>query len=146
MRRHWFAAVLAMATLAACSSGAAESTAAAQPATAPLPSATPAAAPKPVGPPDFVIAGEFTQGGWVKGTAPAGTVALTLDGAQVPVAGDGSFFIAFDRDSGQSGLLVARLGDGKQVRRQLSIAPRAWKIEHVNVARRPLPSIAIAAP
>ncbi|MCP5401976.1 MAG: M23 family metallopeptidase [Novosphingobium sp.] len=137
MRRHWFAAVLAMATLAACSSGAAESTAAAQPATAPLPSATPAAAPKPVGPPDFVIAGEFTQGGWVKGTAPAGTVALTLDGAQVPVAGDGSFFIAFDRDSGQSGLLVARLGDGKQVRRQLAIAPRAWKIEHVNVARRP---------
>ena len=137
MRRHWFAAVLAMATLAACSSGAAESTAAAQPATAPLPSATPAAAPKPIGPPDFVIAGEFTQGGWVKGTAPAGTVALTLDGAQVPVAGDGSFFIAFDRDSGQSGLLVARLGDGKQVRRQLAIAPRAWKIEHVNVARRP---------
>jgi len=137
MRRHWFAAVLAMATLAACSCGAAESTAAAHPPTAPLPSATPAAAPKPVGPPDFVIAGEFTQGGWVKGTAPAGTVALTLDGAQVPVAGDGSFFIAFDRDSGQSGLLVARLGDGKQVRRQLAIAPRAWKIEHVNVARRP---------
>lgn len=77
------------------------------------------------------------QGGWLKGSAPDGAVALTLDGQGVTLAADGSFFVAFDRDAGQSALLAARLGDGNTVTKQLAIAPRDWKIEHVNVARRP---------
>ncbi|MCB2061068.1 MAG: M23 family metallopeptidase [Novosphingobium sp.] len=123
--------------MAGCSGGTAESTAAAQPATAPPPAPSPAEPLKPAGPANFVLDGELTQGGWLKGTAPAGAVALTLDGADVPLAADGSFFLAFDRDAGTSALLVARLADGRTQARQLAISPRAWKIEHVNVARRP---------
>ena len=83
------------------------------------------------------LAGELTQGGWIRGQAPAGTVALRLNDAAVDLAADGGFFAAFDRDAGQQATLVARLADGREIARTLAIAPRAWNIEHVNVARRP---------
>ena len=57
------------------------------------------------------------QGGLVIGTAPPGTVALTLDGAPVPVAPDGAFVIAFDRDAGPAATLAATRGDGATVAR-----------------------------
>jgi murein DD-endopeptidase MepM/ murein hydrolase activator NlpD len=83
-----------------------------------------------------VVSGERTQGGWLRGTAPGGTVALTLDGKDVPVTPDGAFFVAFDRDAAASATLVARLADGRSETLPLAISPRAWKIEHVNIARR----------
>ncbi|OCC24125.1 peptidase [Croceicoccus estronivorus] len=99
---------------------------------------TPAPVPKaPVGPADFVFSGELTQGGWIRGTVPAGTVEATLDGADLPVAADGTFFAAFDRDAGTSAKLVAVLGNGRRIEHSLAISPRAWKIEHINAARRP---------
>ena len=98
-----------------------------------------AALPAPV---RFAYAGELTQGGWLKGSVPAGTVALTLDGIPVDVAPDGRFLIAFDRDAGPAATLVARLGDGRSIGVTLAIAPRAWQIENVAVGPRPgaLPS------
>ena len=98
-----------------------------------------AAMPAPV---RFVYAGELTQGGWLKGSVPAGTVALTLDGVPVEVAPDGRFLIAFDRDAGPTATLAARLGDGRSVSAALTITPRAWQIENVAVGPRPgaLPS------
>jgi murein DD-endopeptidase MepM/ murein hydrolase activator NlpD len=84
-----------------------------------------------------VVSGELTQGGWIRGTAPGGTVSLTLGGTGVTVARDGAFFAAFDRDAGPSAMLVARLSDGREKTQALAIAPRAWDIEHVNIARRP---------
>jgi murein DD-endopeptidase MepM/ murein hydrolase activator NlpD len=95
--------------------------------------------PPPVltGPSNFVVAGELTQGGWIRGTAPGGTVSLTLGGAQVPIARDGVFFAAFDRDAAPATMLVARMADGRERVQPLTIAPRAWKIERVNIARRP---------
>lgn len=101
-----------------------------------------AAAPAPVRPADFILTGEQTQGGWLRGTAPAGTVALVLDGEVVPLADDGGFLVAFDRDAQGSANLTARLADGQAVTRVLTIAPRAWNIEHVAVGPRPgaLPS------
>lgn len=126
-----------MPVMAGCNGGPAETTAAAQPAAPPPPAPYPAAPSRPAGPQNFILAGELTQGGWLKGTAPAGTAALTLDGTGVPVAADGSFFLAFDRDAGTSALLVARLADGRTQAKEVAISPRAWKIEHVNVARRP---------
>jgi murein DD-endopeptidase MepM/ murein hydrolase activator NlpD len=108
------------------------------PATAAPPAPTPAEGAffVPGRPATFAFAGELTQGGWIKGTVPAGTRTLTLDGRPVVVAPDGSFFAGFDRDAGRVATLVATSASGEQVTRPLTIAPRAWAIENVNVARR----------
>ncbi|WP_159871191.1 M23 family metallopeptidase [Novosphingobium sp. 9U] len=90
----------------------------------------------PARPSTFAFAGELTQGGWIKGTVPAGTRTLALAGQPIAFAPDGSFFAAFDRDAPATSALVATLRSGEQVVRQLSIAPRAWQIERVNIARR----------
>jgi murein DD-endopeptidase MepM/ murein hydrolase activator NlpD len=91
---------------------------------------------------EFGLTGEFTQGGWARGTAPRGTVTLTLDGKPVPVAADGGFFLAFDRDAGTSATLAARLADGRLAVRTLAISPRAWKLEYIPIGPKPgtLPS------
>jgi hypothetical protein len=86
---------------------------------------------------DFALTGELTQGGWARGRVPAGTAALTLDGKPVPIAPDGSFFLAFDRDSGSSTMLSARLANGTAAVRTLSVSPRAWRIEHIPIGPRP---------
>lgn len=141
MLRHFLAGGVTLAVLASCnaasleeSAGEAESVAVIQP----VPSATaaPAPSPAPMGPTTFVFDGELTQGGWIRGQAPARAISVALDGQAVPVAQDGSFFAAFDRDAGASANLVATLANGGQVRSPLTISPRAWNIEHVNVARR----------
>jgi murein DD-endopeptidase MepM/ murein hydrolase activator NlpD len=77
------------------------------------------------------------QGALVRGIAPAGTAELLLDGAPVPVAPDNRFIIGFDRDHGAAAMLSARLADGRVVRTALTVAPRSWRIERVNIARRP---------
>lgn len=90
----------------------------------------------------FAYAGQPTQGGWLRGSVPAGTVALTLDGIPVDVAPDGRFLVAFDRDAAPTAKLMATLGDGRGIAVTLTIAPRAWQIENVAVGPRPgaLPS------
>jgi len=86
---------------------------------------------------DFILGGQLTQGGWLRGKAPVGTVSLTLDGVAVPLAADGSFFAAFDRDASPAASLSARLRDGGAITRDLSVSPRDWQIERVNVPRKP---------
>ena len=87
--------------------------------------------------PDFRLGGQLTQGGWAVGQAPAGTSALTLAGKPVMIGRDGRFFIAFDRDSPPALPLLARLGDGRMLSRNLSILPRAWQIERIPLGPRP---------
>lgn len=107
-------------------------------AAAPAPVATPVPTPAPAAlpPARFVYSGELTQGGWVRGTAPIGTTALTLDGEPVQMAADGSFLAAFDRDSGRTATLAATRSDGTTATQLLTISPRDWQIEHINAARR----------
>lgn len=128
IRRHRLAALVAAIALPCAAALAGPS------APAPTPAA-PAAT-------DFALAGELTQGGWARGTVPRGTVALALDGRPVPVAADGTFLIAFDRDAPAQMRLAARLPDGREAVRVLALARRAWKIEHVAAPLRPsaLPS------
>lgn len=83
----------------------------------------------------FTYSGELTQGGWIRGRAPSGTVSARLDDETLVLDRDGSFFAAFDRDAGSSAKLVARLADGRTIETALTVAPRAWDIEHVNVSR-----------
>ncbi len=90
----------------------------------------------PIAPSDFEFGGELIQGGWIRGVVPGGTEEATLDGKPLAVSPDGSFFAAFDRDAASSARLSARRADGSVIARDLSIAPRAWNIERVNVARR----------
>lgn len=91
---------------------------AAQQAPAPAPAADP-----------FRLEGPLVQGGAVLGRAPSGTTLLELGSESVPVASDGRFLIAFDRDAPPSLTLTATLADGRQLSRPLTIAARAWRIE-----------------
>lgn len=135
--------VLAAAALfAACVPPASEAAGAAAPSplhalpAAPIgsPGAAPAAPSKPA---TFIFAGELTQGGWIRGEAPAGTVAALLDDRPLVLDSQGRFFAAFDRDAGTSATLRAILADGGVIETPLTVSPRAWNIEHVNVARTP---------
>ena len=83
----------------------------------------------------FTYAGETTQGGWIRGQAPPGTVSARLDETPLVLDAEGRFFAAFDRDAGPSATLSARLADGRVVETSVAIAPRAWDIERVDVAR-----------
>jgi murein DD-endopeptidase MepM/ murein hydrolase activator NlpD len=90
-----------------------------------------------VSPAEIAVAGQLTQGGWARGTAPPATVALMLDGKPVAMAPDRSFFLAFDRDAGPSATLTARFAGGRTQTRTLAIAPRAWKLEYIPIGPRP---------
>jgi murein DD-endopeptidase MepM/ murein hydrolase activator NlpD len=94
----------------------------------------PAAAPRPV---TLPFTGELTQGGWIRGTLPAGMRSLSLDGTPIKVAPDGGWFAAFDRDAGPQALLRTVLANGSIGEQRLAVSPRAWKIENVNIARSP---------
>lgn len=88
----------------------------------------------------FSYSGSMIQGGLVIGIAPAGTSMLSFDGAGIPVAPDGRFLIAFDRDAKPTATLVATLGDGREVRDTLTVAPRAWNISRLDsVPKYPVP-------
>jgi len=88
----------------------------------------------------FRWTGELSQGGLIRGQAPAGTVAMTLDGQDVPLTPDGAFLIGFDRDAGPAAELVATLADGRQLRQSLTVAPRAWRIERLDrLPKYPVP-------
>ena len=91
----------------------------------------PPAAPVLLPPAGFTLSGEREQGGLMLGTAPAGTTRLTLDGTSVPMAPDGRFLIAFDRDAKPVAELVATRSDGSSVRERIAVAPRAWRIERL---------------
>ncbi|WP_288487070.1 M23 family metallopeptidase [uncultured Novosphingobium sp.] len=132
------AAALTVMMLAACSSGPPVAPSPNSPGGAELATLPGDGGPTfvPGRPSTFAFAGELTQGGWAKGTVPAGTYSLSLDGRPVPFAADGTFFVAFDRDAAPTATLTAGLRSGEQVVRKLAIAPRAWRIERINVARR----------
>lgn len=100
-----------------------------------------APAPTPPGARNFILAGELEQGGAVIGTVPAGTAQLTFDDQVIPVADDGTFLIAFDRDAPATAALVATLENGRKVTRTLAVAPRAWDISRLNrLPKYPVPS------
>ncbi len=100
------------------------------------PSPAPSPTPTPTGPSTFLFDGELTQGGWIRGQAPGGTASARLGETELTLDEEGNFFAAFDRDAGSQDVLVATLENGREVRSPLTIAPRGWDIERVNVARR----------
>ncbi len=93
--------------------------------------------PAPARPEVFSFVGEMTQGGWLRGRVPPGTVSAMLDDTALALDDDGNFFAAFDRDAATRAVLTATLGDGRVIRSPVAVAPRAWNIERVDVALRP---------
>ena len=84
----------------------------------------------------FALTGHATQGGAMRGRLPAGTRRLRIDSIDVPVAADGAFLIAFDRDAPAEAVLAADSDTGA-LRRVIAVAPRAWSIEHVDAPMHP---------
>ncbi|MES2097532.1 MAG: M23 family metallopeptidase [Pseudomonadota bacterium] len=129
--RRWAFGLAALIALGSCI----ESSASPTPQRTPIPvaAATPApvasASPGQTG--DFQLRGAMTQGGVVVGTAPAGTTGLSFNGSVVPIAPDGGFVIAFDRDAAPTASLSATLSDGRVVERALTISRRAWSISRL---------------
>ena len=80
----------------------------------------------------FRWTGTLSQGGLIFGTAPAGTLTVTLNGKPITLSPDGRFIAGFDRDAGPQAMLAATLADGGIVTQPLTIAPRAWRIERLN--------------
>lgn len=97
------------------------------------------AAPPPLPPPVWTIAGRATQGGLVFGTAPVGTVALSLDGAPVRLTGDRRFVVGFGRDAPPRAHLEARFAARSSDVRAIDVSPRAWQIESIPGLRQPPP-------
>jgi len=131
VRRLGAFGVLALAACVPAAESPPESTAVVQPV------ARPSATPTPTGPTTFLFEGQLTQGGWIRGQAPGGTVAASLDEQALALDREGRFLAAFDRDAPSAATLVAKLSDGREMRSPLTISPRAWQIERVNVARAP---------
>ena len=88
----------------------------------------------------FVIGDHVEQGGVLRGTAPAGTMALVVEAeaasAPVPLAHDGGFLVGFDRDAGPVATLAATLVDGQVVRMPIAVSPRAWRLQSVDAPLR----------
>ena len=84
---------------------------------------------------ELLLQGTVQQGALVRGTAPPGTLSLSLDGRPVPLAPDRRFLLGFDRDAPSTARLAARLGSGREIVRVLAVAPRAWRIERLGIAR-----------
>ena len=82
------------------------------------------------------LEGTPMQGALLRGRVPAGASALEFDGRAVPVAPDGRFLLGFDRDQAPAATLTVRFPDGTSARQPLAVAPRAWRIEHVNAPHR----------
>ena len=146
MRLGWWAAAACTFLVASCSGGVLDgdaepsqtevlqpiATAAAQPA--------PESVPAPASLPNqsiFTFDGQLTQGGWIRGQAPTGTVSATLGGQTLALDDEGKFFAAFDRDADSTASLTARLQNGRVIETPVSVSPRSWSLERVNVARRP---------
>lgn len=68
------------------------------------------------------------------GIVPEGTTRLMLDGADIAVAEDRTFLIAFDRDAASAARLVAERADGSYLERDLEVARGEWRIEHIDAS------------
>ena len=106
-----------------------------RPAPTPTATATSVTVPgPPLSPPS--LEGQYEQGGFIRGKAPFGTVSATIDGEPLDIASDRFFFVGLDRDSGSEAVLVFKSRDRQQRTDRITVKPRDWNIERVNVARR----------
>ena len=89
-------------------------------------------------PKEALLSGEFEQGGWIRGTADTNISSITADGEPILFdPKDRTFFVGIDRDAAKTLQFAFTQVDGQTTSQTVTIAPRAWDIERVNVAKRP---------
>jgi murein DD-endopeptidase MepM/ murein hydrolase activator NlpD len=86
--------------------------------------------------PDFILFGNPEQGRALKAQAPTNTRQVLFNGQPIPLAEDGQFLIAFDRDAPATARLVATLANGRVIEHPITVAPGTWRIEHINAPYR----------
>ena len=96
------------------------------------------AAPTPL-PHEWQITGRLEQGGVVFGTAPVGSISVTVDGAPVRLTGDRRFIAGFGRNNPASTTIIAHFADGSSAKRTAPVAKREWQIESIPALRQPPP-------
>lgn len=96
----------------------------------------PAAAQKPADVLTFDVPRAPRQGLVMVARAPAGATRVSLDGVILPLAPDGRFVLAFDRDAAASASLSAVLPGGRAVTLPLNVAAGDWRIEQINAPYR----------
>jgi murein DD-endopeptidase MepM/ murein hydrolase activator NlpD len=99
-------------------------------------SAATAPDPKAVRADSFILPRAPQQGLVMVALAPVRTERVTLDGVVLPVADDGHFLLAFDRDAPGAMELRADRAGAEQVTARLAIAPGKWRIEQINAPYR----------
>jgi hypothetical protein len=82
------------------------------------------------------VEGALEQGGWLRGQVPPGTLRLTLGKVRIPIDAEGRFFAGIDRDAPTTLRLIGTAAGGQTLARDLTVAPREWQIERVNVPLR----------
>ena len=80
---------------------------------------------------DLRLDGQFTQGGLVVGTVPAGSKVF-FEGKPVRVSSGGRFLIGFSRDAGPRAELQIQHPSGRKVSRKLSIDKRIYQIQRID--------------
>ncbi|SFO87786.1 M23 family metallopeptidase [Qipengyuania nanhaisediminis] len=106
-----------------------------EPAPAPAPTVVEEPRPEPAKPVDFTFIGELTQGGWMRGDLGPGRWTAQLGDQEIAVDDEGRFFAAFDRDSPAKIEFKATSGNLVYARETITVDPREWDIERVNVAK-----------
>jgi murein DD-endopeptidase MepM/ murein hydrolase activator NlpD len=77
------------------------------------------------------LEGAIEQGGLVRGRVEPGA-AVTLDGAPLRVAPDGSFVIGFGRDAGLKATLELVYADGTREQRELAVGARQYNVQRID--------------
>lgn len=76
------------------------------------------------------------QGDLVRGRIEPADASLLLNEERLSVAPDGSFIFGLDRDAPATAALELRVADVVVARRDLTVAPGNWSIQHVNAPMR----------
>lgn len=80
----------------------------------------------------FWFSRDAVQGSVIIGRVPDNAVAVSFNGAAIPLTPDGFFLLGFDRDAENSASLVAHFADGSRKEHYLAVKPGNWQIQHVN--------------
>jgi murein DD-endopeptidase MepM/ murein hydrolase activator NlpD len=77
------------------------------------------------------LEGELTQGGVIRGQVAPGA-AVWLDGQELRVSDAGHFVFGFGRDAPPRAELMVRHPDGREDRRTLDVAARAYRVQRID--------------
>ena len=92
--------------------------------------------PSPLARDSFVLPRTPQQGLAMVAQAPAGAQQVLFDGTALPLAADGRFLLAFDRDAPPAAQLTAVMADGRRLTLPLAVRPGQWRIEQINAPWR----------